>query len=90
MKPASAVSSTLPFTYLFVPGNRADRFGKALASGAGAVIVDFEDAVAPGDKDAARASFISWFRGATVAPERVLLRINDESTPWFEQDLAVV
>jgi citrate lyase subunit beta/citryl-CoA lyase len=90
MKPASAVGSTLPFTYLFVPGNRADRFGKALASGAGAVIVDFEDAVAPGDKDAARASFVSWFREATIAPERVLLRINDESTPWFEQDLAVV
>ncbi len=90
MKPASAVDSNLPITYLFVPGNRPDRFGKALASDAGAVIVDLEDAVAPGDKAAARASFVSWFREAKLAPERVLLRINDESTPWFQDDIAVV
>ena len=30
---------------LFVPGSRPERFAKALASGADAVIVDFEDAV---------------------------------------------
>jgi citrate lyase subunit beta/citryl-CoA lyase len=90
MKPASAVRSNLPLTYLFVPGNRPERFGKALASDAGAVIVDLEDAVAPADKAAARASFTSWARGAEFAPERVVLRINDESTPWFQQDLAVV
>ena len=33
-------------TYLFVPGNRPERFGKALASGADAVVLDLEDAVA--------------------------------------------
>ena len=90
MKPANAVRSNLPLTYLFVPGNRPDRFSKALASDAGAVIVDLEDAVAPGDKAAARASFTSWLQGAKFAPERVVLRVNDESTPWFQQDLAVV
>jgi citrate lyase subunit beta/citryl-CoA lyase len=41
---------------LFVPATRADRIAKALASGADAVIVDLEDAVAPQDKDAARAA----------------------------------
>ncbi|MFO7071915.1 aldolase/citrate lyase family protein, partial [Pseudomonas aeruginosa] len=30
---------------LFVPGDRPERFAKALASGADAVIVDLEDAV---------------------------------------------
>jgi citrate lyase subunit beta/citryl-CoA lyase len=90
MNAGRAVGSNLPSTYLFVPGNRPDRFSKALASDAGAVIVDLEDAVAPGDKAAARASFVSWLREANFAPERVLLRINDESTPWFQHDIAVV
>ena len=44
-------------TFLFVPGNRPDRMAKALASGAGAVIVDWEDAVAPADKIAVREQF---------------------------------
>ena len=35
MKPASAVRSNLPLTYLFVPGNRPDCFSKALASDTG-------------------------------------------------------
>ena len=35
-----------PRTYLFVPGNRPERFIKALASGADAVVLDLEDAVA--------------------------------------------
>ena len=43
-----------PRSYLFVPGHRADRFDKALASGADAVVLDLEDAVAPQDKVAAR------------------------------------
>ena len=79
----------LPSTYLFVPGNRPERFDKALASRAGAVIVDLEDAVAPGDKARARESFVAWHRAATVGP-RVLLRINDQSTPWFDDDISVV
>ena len=37
----------LPISYLFVPGNRPERFGKACASGAHAIILDLEDAVAP-------------------------------------------
>ena len=35
-----------PRTYLFVPGNRPERFAKALGSGADAVVLDLEDAVA--------------------------------------------
>ena len=87
---AASARRTLPSTYLFVPGNRPDRFDKALASRAGAVIVDLEDAVAPADKAAARASFVAWYRASAPAPERVLLRINDESTPWFDDDIATI
>lgn len=39
---------------LYVPGDRPDRFAKAVGSGADAVILDLEDAVAPDRKRAAR------------------------------------
>ncbi|AJO78163.1 CoA ester lyase [Pseudomonas sp. MRSN 12121] len=39
------MSNPIVRSALFVPGSRPERFGKALASGADAVIVDFEDAV---------------------------------------------
>ena len=41
-------------SFLFVPADRPERFAKALASGAGAVIIDLEDAVAVQSKPAAR------------------------------------
>lgn len=46
--------SAPPRSHLFVPRNRPERFDKAVASGADAVILDLEDAVPPGQKDAAR------------------------------------
>jgi citrate lyase beta subunit len=47
-------------TLLFVPADRPERFDKALACGAGQVIVDLEDAVAPVDKARARANTHDW------------------------------
>ena len=41
-------------TYLYVPGDRPDRFAKAATSGADAVVLDLEDGVAPVGKVAAR------------------------------------
>ena len=90
MTSVQAAAANLPLTYLFVPGNRADRFDKALGSQAGAVIVDLEDAVAPDDKAAARASVAAWYTASAVQSKRILLRINDESTPWFDEDIALV
>jgi citrate lyase subunit beta/citryl-CoA lyase len=87
---ARATQLNLPLTYLFVPGNRADRFDKAVASQAGAVIVDLEDAVAPDDKATARASFASWYGTCGAAADRILLRINDDSTQWHDEDTALV
>ena len=82
----------LPSTYLFVPGNRPERFAKALASGADRIIIDLEDAVAPADKAAARAAIAQWMGGVvSTADERskVLIRINDAATPWHADDLAL-
>lgn len=70
---------------LFVPGDRPDRYAKAHASGADLVIVDLEDAVAPADKDAARAHVAAWL----AAGHRPVVRINAPGTPWAEADLAV-
>jgi len=72
-------------TALFVPGNRPERFAKALASGADAVIIDLEDAVAASDKAAARqhlAEFVLWQSNV-----RLLVRINASGTPEHQADL---
>ena len=74
-----------PRSYLFVPGNRPERFDKALASAADAVIVDLEDAVPPDQKDAARRSVSAWLSAA----KPVVLRINAADTPWHRDDLVV-
>lgn len=74
-----------PRSYLFVPGNRPERFDKALASGADAVIVDLEDAVPPEAKLAAREAVAAWLSPARA----IVLRLNAAGTPWFEDDLAL-
>lgn len=82
---------TSPRSYLFVPGDRAERFGKALACGADAVVLDLEDAVAPEDKARARDAVARFLTQAASADRaRLVVRINDESTPWFDDDLAML
>lgn len=76
----------IPRALLFVPAIRPDRIDKALASGADAVIVDLEDAVAPADKDAAREAARQWL---ATSSQRVVLRINGMDTPWYVDDLAL-
>lgn len=83
------MSDDLPQTYLFVPGNRPERFAKALASGADRIILDLEDAVAPGDKEAARTAIAEWMASVGKAQGKVLIRINDAATDWHAHDLAL-
>jgi len=72
-------------SFLFVPGNRPERYLKAWESNADVVIIDLEDAVPIGEKDPAREAVANW-----VGPERpVLIRVNGLATPWFEQDVRV-
>lgn len=70
-------------SYLFVPGNRPERFARACSSGAHAVIVDLEDAVPPGEKDTARAALAAWLSPANP----VFVRVNAADTPWHAADL---
>lgn len=78
-------------SFLFVPGNRPERFAKALASGADAVIVDLEDAVQLDAKDAARDALLVAWSGLDAAERaRLLVRVNPAGTPWHAADLAAV
>lgn len=81
----------LPRTYLFVPGDRPERFAKAFASGADAVVLDLEDAVAADHKDAAREAIARWADAATSAQrERTVVRTNDAHSPWLAEDLRLL
>jgi citrate lyase subunit beta/citryl-CoA lyase len=71
---------------LFVPADRPDRFAKAAASGADAVIIDLEDAVPPDRKVRARDALSRDMLPA--AP--ILIRINATSTEWFAGDVVAV
>lgn len=70
---------------LFVPGQRAALFDKALATKADRVIIDLEDAVPPALKGAARDGLANWLGSAASRP--VCVRINAADTPWYDDDL---
>jgi citrate lyase subunit beta/citryl-CoA lyase len=73
---------------LYVPADRPDRVPKAIASGAHAVIVDLEDAVAPEGKEKAREGLAALLSG--TAPVPVFVRVNALDTPWGADDLQAV
>lgn len=70
---------------IFVPGSRPDRFAKAQASGAGLTVIDLEDAVAPADKDSARAAALAQV--ASGGPQWAI-RCNAIATAAGIADLA--
>ena len=72
-----------PRSYLFVPGSRPDRFAKACAAGADAVVIDLEDSVAPADKATARAAIAAWLTPA----QPVFVRVNVAMSECFHDDL---
>ncbi|WP_077037403.1 CoA ester lyase [Pelomonas sp. KK5] len=80
-----------PRTYLFVPADRPERFAKALASGADAVVLDLEDAVASERKPAARDAIATWASAATEAEkDRIVVRTNAAHTTEFGEDMRLL
>ncbi|BCW44322.1 CoA ester lyase [Arthrobacter sp. StoSoilB5] len=83
-----------PFTMgpalLFCPADRPERFGKA-AERSDAVILDLEDAVAPGDKQRARGAILGQLGSdgdaAELDPSRTIIRVNPVGSAEFEKDL---
>ena len=74
---------------LFVPGDRPDRMGKALNSGADALILDLEDSVMPGRKAEAR-EHVTAFLGGARRDVKLLVRVNPLRSDAIEADLAAV
>jgi citrate lyase subunit beta/citryl-CoA lyase len=72
-------------SFLFVPGDRPERFGKALSSGADRVIIDLEDAVAPDLKVVTRENLLRWLESTDARD--ILVRVNAVGTPWHEDDI---
>ncbi len=56
----SPTQAKLARSFLFVPGDRPERFSKASASGTDAIILDLEDAVGSAAKPAARAAILEY------------------------------
>jgi citrate lyase subunit beta / citryl-CoA lyase len=71
-------------TFLFVPGDRPERFRKAIDSGADAVIIDLEDAVPAGEHGAALANVVSALSGDEL---RALVRVHPTSDPLHSIEL---
>ena len=71
---------------LFVPGSRPERFAKALAAGADAVIVDFEDAVEEPLKRQARDHLEAFLQATPLAS--VWVRVNAPQHAEHAADLA--
>ena len=74
-------------SWLFTPGSRPDRFAKAAEVGADVLIIDLEDAVAPNDKPAARATALKYLFEPEAKSTQRALRINGLDTQAGIADL---
>ncbi|KNC19003.1 citrate lyase [Arthrobacter sp. RIT-PI-e] len=70
---------------LFCPADRPERYAKA-ADRSDAVILDLEDAVAPGARTAAREALLA----TRLDPARTVVRVNAVGTPDFALDCAAL
>lgn len=67
-----------PRSYLYVPGDRPEHLAKALTRGADALIVDLEDAVAPGAKAEASELAGRWLGEQPAAAADLWVRVDPE------------
>ena len=76
---------------LFVPGDRPERFAKAAASGADALILDLEDAVVPARKAAAREAIGAFLQARDdAAGPAIMVRVNPLGSPHHAEDIALL
>jgi len=86
--PPSPLSDACSF--LFVPANQPERYGKALASGADGVIIDLEDAVGLDDKAKARELLKNtWSSISVEEKKRVIIRCNAPGSSFYAADLVL-
>ena len=72
---------------LFGPGSRPAIFEKMASSAADVINLDLEDAVAPSDKEAARANVIAAISDIDWGTKTLSVRINGLDTPYWYRDV---
>ena len=75
---------------LYVPGNMPSMLQNMPVFHCDAVIIDLEDAVPHGEKDAARRLVRRFLEGYQERDKEILVRINALDTPWAQDDLREV
>lgn len=85
-RPDAGSQAASAVTWLFVPGDSPERFAKAAASGAHAVILDLEDAVAAEAKGAARRAVAEHLGAGKAA----FVRVNGVGSEWHREDVQAV
>ena len=73
-------------SWLFVPGTLSDRFSRAAASGADAIVLDLEDAVAAAKKAEARDAVGAWLSSDRTEGAARFVRINAPGSDWIDDD----
>lgn len=66
----------IPRSYLYVSGESPERFQKAIASGADAIIIDLEDSVTDAGKELARSAATEFATGFTPGSQELWVRVN--------------
>ncbi|MEG8037820.1 CoA ester lyase [Sphingomonas sp. LR60] len=75
---------------LFLPASNARALEKARTLPCDVVILDLEDAVAPAQKEAARAAAVAAVRGGGFGARELVVRTNAPDTTWGADDLAAL
>ncbi|MFF8883202.1 HpcH/HpaI aldolase/citrate lyase family protein [Streptomyces flaveolus] len=75
-------------SWLYVPAHRPELLGKAMAGQADAIVLDLEDAVPPGSKQAARDHVVAAL--SQDWPKPIWVRINSLESPWGKNDLTAL
>jgi (S)-citramalyl-CoA lyase len=81
---------TIPHSWLFTPATNTTHYNAAAAVGAGALILDLEDSVAPADKDQARCDVVNFVGTSGVQPAVVAVRVNALDTPDGWRDVVAL
>ena len=72
---------------LFIPGNTPNLVVNSPYLGADAIIFDLEDAVSPGEKDAARILVRNTLRYLDLGGQETIVRINAIDTDYWQKDV---
>ncbi len=85
-----APKTTLRRSLLYVPGDKETMLAKAPGRGADGLILNLEDAVAPANKDSARAAVVHALTTLDFTGVEVIVRINSPATEVGQRDLAAI